>query len=101
MIEDFELLREYAEHRSQPAFTELVGRYVNLVYSAALRLVGEPHQAEDVAQTVFLQLARKSGSLRPGTILSGWLYRATRYAANDMRRAEMRRRRSTLRPGWR
>lgn len=34
-MEDLELLREYVERRSEPAFAELVSRHVNLVYSAA------------------------------------------------------------------
>lgn len=92
-MEDLELLREYVERRSEPAFTELVSRHVHLVYSAALRVVGEPHEAEDVAQMVFLQLARKAGSLKPPTILSGWLYRTTCYVAADVRRTDHRRRR--------
>jgi hypothetical protein len=36
---DSQLLRAYAEHRSEPAFTELVRRHVDFVYSAALRMV--------------------------------------------------------------
>jgi hypothetical protein len=36
---DSPLLRAYAEHRSEPAFTELVRRHVDFVYSAALRMV--------------------------------------------------------------
>ena len=32
---DSQLLRAYAEHRSEPVFAELVGRHVDLVYSAA------------------------------------------------------------------
>jgi hypothetical protein len=32
---DADLLREYADHGAEPAFTELVARYTNLVYSAA------------------------------------------------------------------
>ena len=34
MIEDVELLRRYATNHSEAAFTELVQRHVNLVYSA-------------------------------------------------------------------
>lgn len=49
-MEDHELLREYAERRTEVAFTELVSRHINLVYSTALRMVGEPQFAQDVAQ---------------------------------------------------
>jgi hypothetical protein len=52
MILDCELLRRYAETKSEDAFAELVRRHVNLVYSAAMRQVnGDSHLAQDVAQT--------------------------------------------------
>ena len=44
MLEDQQLLRQYAVEGSDAAFGELVARYVNLVYSAALRrAVGDTH----------------------------------------------------------
>jgi RNA polymerase sigma factor (sigma-70 family) len=92
-MEDLQLLREYAEGRSEQAFAELVKRQVDLVYSTALRLVGQASLAEDVTQMVFIRLARKAGSLRDGTILTGWLYRTTRFVAETVRRSDRRRRR--------
>ena len=68
---DWELLQTYAKNRSDAAFAELVRRHLNWVYVAALRQVGDPHLAEDVAQSAFVLLARKAGSLRPGTIVAG------------------------------
>jgi DNA-directed RNA polymerase specialized sigma24 family protein len=54
MNEDAELLRRYAADHSEAAFTELVRRHVDLVYSAALRLVhGDAHRAQDVTQIAF------------------------------------------------
>ena len=92
MNEDSELLRRYAEHRDEAAFTELVQRHVNLVFSAALRQTGGDAQtAEDVTQTVFADLACKAGSLSRRGGIPGWLYTGTRFAAAKMRRAEQRR----------
>lgn len=91
-MDDAQLLREYAERQSEAAFAELLGRHLNLVYSTALRRVGDAHLAQDVVQTVFIELARKPRSIRdPGT-LAVWLYRAAGHAASNILRSETRRR---------
>src|SRR5215207_5639212 len=92
VMEDFQLLRDYAESRSEPAFTELVNRHIHFVHSTALRLVHDAPLAEDVTQMVFIQLARKAGSMRQGTIVTGWLYRTTQFMAQTALRTDMRRR---------
>jgi RNA polymerase sigma factor (sigma-70 family) len=89
--DDFQLIRDYAEHQSDAAFEKLVGRYVNLVYSAAIRQVKDPHLAEEITQTVFIILARKAKTLAPHVILSGWLYRTAQYVAGDALRSLRRR----------
>lgn len=93
MPEDNAQLQLYAETRSEQAFSALVHRHLPLVYSAALRQTGNPHQAEEVAQTVFLTLARKAGTLREHPTLGGWLYTTTCYIAAKARRTELRRHR--------
>ena len=76
MMDDEQLLHAYARERSESALCELVTRHIDFVYSAALRVVnGDSHLAQDVAQTLFIDLARKAGSL-PGDVgLAGWLQR--------------------------
>ncbi|HYV27014.1 MAG TPA: sigma factor [Candidatus Eisenbacteria bacterium] len=53
-MNDTELLWEYARRNSEAAFDALVSRHINLVYSAALRHVGNPHLAEEITQAVFI-----------------------------------------------
>src|ERR1043166_5763928 len=85
------LLRQYVENNSEEAFAELVARYINLVYSAALRQVHAPQLAEEVAQSVFIDLARNMARLKPDTLLTAWLYQVTRRTAIDTIRRESRR----------
>ena len=93
MNDDMALVREYAAHNSEEAFATLVSRHVNLVYSAALRQVRDPHLAEEITQAVFIILARKAGSLDAKTILSGWLYRTAHYVSAAALKIQRRRQR--------
>ncbi len=92
-MKDAELLSKYTREGSEEAFAELVSRYLDLVYSAALRQVGgDVHLAEDVAQHVFAALAKKAHRLPAGVVLGGWLYRHTCFVAWQTIRTERRRR---------
>ena len=92
MTDDAQLLRQYANERAEPAFGELVARHIDLVFSAALRVVGgDRHLAQDVTQTVFADLARKAGNLPHDVVLAGWLYRHACFTAAKAVRAERRR----------
>lgn len=91
-MNDSELLRRYAEEGSQEAFAELVRLRIGLVYSAALRQNGgDIHRAQEVAQSVFTDLAIKAGSLCRHKALIGWLFTSTRYAVRNLARSERRR----------
>jgi len=93
VADDMTLLREYAESRSEAAFTALVERHINFVYSAALRQVRNPQLAQEVTQVVFIILARKAAKLSPKSILSGWLFRTVRFTASAQIKAAIRRQR--------
>jgi RNA polymerase sigma factor (sigma-70 family) len=94
--DDNALLREYLERDSEEAFAALVARHVNKVYSVALRHTANPHSAEEITQAVFVILAGKARRLRPGVILSGWLYHTARLASVTHVRGEIRRARREL-----
>ena len=88
---DMDLVREFARRNSEAAFTELVRRHLNLVYSVARRCTGNDGDAQDVTQAVFIILARKAAGLRERTLLAGWLYETTRFAAARLLRTNARR----------
>src|SRR3954469_8847936 len=92
MTDSQRLLADYVQTGSEPAFQELVSRYLDLVYSTATRLVGgNRHMAEDVAQTVFTDLARKAGRLPHDVMFGSWLHRHTCFVAATIMRGERRR----------
>jgi RNA polymerase sigma factor (sigma-70 family) len=88
---DMDLVRRFARDHSEAAFTELVRRHLNLVYSIARRCTASEDDAQDVAQAVFVILARKAAGLRARTVLTGWLCETTRYTAACVRRTNARR----------
>jgi RNA polymerase sigma factor (sigma-70 family) len=71
---DGELLTAFAADGSQAAFTELVHRHGAMVHGLCWRVLGDPHEAEDVTQAVFLTLARKAATLRKDPSVAGWLH---------------------------
>ncbi|MDB6032132.1 MAG: hypothetical protein JWM16_2470 [Verrucomicrobiales bacterium] len=92
MTNSQQLLAEYVKTGSEPAFRELVTRYVGLVYSAAIRIVnGDTHLAEDISQTVFTDLAQKARTLSSEVMLGGWLHRHTCFVAAKALRTDRRR----------
>lgn len=92
---DAQLLRAYAERGAEAAFTELVHRHTDLVYSAAWRQVESPDLAREIAQGVFISLARGAQKLAPRLAdeasLAGWLCRSARNQSLNHRRDEFRR----------
>src|SRR5262245_53635380 len=89
--EHWNLLRAYVDGGDEQAFSQLVARHIDMVYSSALRQVQDKHLAEEITQIVFIILARKAAALRPGVVLSAWLHKTTRYTAMNVLRAQARR----------
>ena len=109
-MNDAELLQDFAERGSESAFRALVDRHLPLVFGTARRITGNGTLAEEIAQTVFLLLARKARNFNPEAVLTGWLFRTTRFVSARALRTEQRRRRyeeaaamhlqSNLDPQW-
>ena len=91
-LTDQQLLRQYSGQRSEAAFAELVRRRIDLVYSAALRMVRDAHLAEDITQGVFVALAQNAPQLTARPVLSGWLHRTAQNLATKAIRTDARRR---------
>ena len=92
MTDSQKLLADYAANGSEAAFRELVSRYIDLLFSTALRSVGgDAHRAQDVVQTVFTDLARQAPKLPADTMLGGWLHRNACFVAAKLMRGERRR----------
>ena len=67
----------------QKAFREFVERYKKKVYYLALDMAGNPVDAEDISQEVFLKVFRSFATFRKGAKLGSWLYRVTYNASID------------------
>jgi RNA polymerase sigma factor (sigma-70 family) len=59
-----------------PSWEEIVRAHSARVYRLAYRLTGNPHDAEDLTQDVFVRVFRSLSSYTPGTF-EGWLHRIT------------------------
>ena len=77
-----------AQHLSKEAeFESLVLRYQNSVYNIALRMSGNPDEAQDLAQEAFVRAYRSFDSYRRGTSFDKWLYRiVTNLYIDEVRR---------------
>lgn len=69
------LLVERCRNGDRRAFEALVGRYQKPVFNAALRMLRNPEDARDVAQTVFLKVYEHLGDFDPSHKFYSWIYR--------------------------
>lgn len=80
--EELRLVKRAAEG-DEGAFEKLVIENEKLIYNVALKITGNPDDAEDVAQEAFIKAYRNLGSFRGESRFSGWLYRLCYNAAMD------------------
>ena len=76
-MDDAELLEKFSKAKSEAAFNVLVERYLPLVYSAALRQVGNAALSQQVTQVVFILLARTAERFSGSATVVGWVYSTT------------------------
>ncbi len=92
-LTDDELMKRLVDG-DKHAFEAIYDRYGDLVYSTALRVLRDPHMAEDMSQEIFVRLWRKPASYvaERGRFLT-WLISVTRNRAVDEIRSRGRRQR--------
>ena len=91
--QDFELLQRFTRDGEQSAFADVVRRHLDLVFATALRKVEDAGAAQEVAQNVFTDLARKAWRFAPDDSLPAWLHKAALVESTSWLRGELRRRR--------
>ena len=82
-------LVERARSGDKSAFTELVVRYQDQLYTMALRVLGKPVDAADVVQETFLRAYAHLPELR-GETVRAWLFRVAINASRDLQRQHQR-----------
>jgi RNA polymerase sigma factor (sigma-70 family) len=91
IMTDAQLLERFAVQREESAFEALLHRHGPLVFGVCLRLLCNPHDAEDAFQATFLILARKAGSIGRPALLGNWLYGVAHRVAARARKTSLRR----------
>jgi RNA polymerase sigma factor (sigma-70 family) len=81
MRSDSELLAECAASGSEAVLAELAARHAPMVYRTCVRVLGDPHRAEDASQAAFVVLVRRAAKLRGEGRLAAWLHRVARNVA--------------------
>ncbi len=71
------LRRRFVHHGDQGAFRQLVHRHGSMVWQTARRRCRDAEDAAEVAQDVFIVLAKKATALRADSGLGPWLHRVT------------------------
>lgn len=88
---DGEMLAAFVSGGDEQAFATVIQRHGRMVAGVAHGILGDWHEAQDVAQAVFLVLARKAGRLQASLSVAPWLHRVAHDVAVDaLRRRQSR-----------
>lgn len=91
VVEEDTALAESLRDGHERAVRTLYERYGRLVFTVAVRVLGDRQRAEDVTQQTFLQAWRYADRFEPGRDFAPWLATIARRAAIDVQRHEGRR----------
>ncbi len=89
---DLELVHRHVAGDST-AFEEIFAEYQGMIYNLALRYVGDPTRAEDLAQEALLKISGNLHSFRGRSSLKTWIYQV----ATNCYRSKLRRKRPQTR----
>ncbi len=76
-LTDEKLAGLYANGGDGEAFNRIAAKYSDIVLGFALKMIRDPHDAEEVRQDVFMSLLENMGSFKGNSRFSTWLYRIT------------------------
>jgi RNA polymerase sigma-70 factor (ECF subfamily) len=88
-VADEELLDNFL-NGSEDAFTELMRRHEDRIFSVAMRMTGNRADALDATQETFIQAFRKAARFRGDSAFGTWLWRIGINACNDILRKRKR-----------
>lgn len=86
-----DILIHRAAKGDEAAFEQLLTQHEKSVYNLCLRMTGNPEDAMDVSQEVFLRVWKNLGSYQFDAAFSTWLFRIASNACIDFLRAKKRR----------
>jgi RNA polymerase sigma factor (sigma-70 family) len=89
---DRQLLDDFADRRSEEAFSALVDRHGPMVLRVCRRVLNHEQDAEDAFQATFLVLARNTRSIRKRDSIGDWLHGVAYRTAMKLKRSAARRR---------
>lgn len=93
VIEEAELIQQL-EQGGEAAFRQLVNQHKDNVYNTCLGFLRNPHDAEDVAQEVFMKVFDSIHDFREEASLSTWIYRIAVTKSLELIRYRKRKKRS-------
>jgi len=87
-LKEDRLLVEAIKAGQKQGFEELVDRYKDKVYNMTRHMTGNPQEAQDLAQEIFLLIYKNIGSFRGESSLSTWIHRVSLNRCLDWQRKQ-------------